>query len=163
MAELVDSFRKSLDEGDICMMADVAVTMEEDFLLDIISDLDPTASVYCKSTANKPERKSSRQIAQRRRSNSEEADGDQFHPGLSQRHRGDVEMCPSPESSLSGSDVSSSFSSGAETGAGAWETVPVVTPEQMFALGRMVKEQRSSSSMTSSVSSSFGAPESLGG
>lgn len=93
--ELVDSFRRSLDEDDVCMIADAAVTMEEDFLLDIISDLEPTASICCKNP--KAERKSARQIAQRRRP----ADIlEPTHAELSMMQR-DVGACSSPGSSMS--------------------------------------------------------------
>merc|ERR1711998_694942 len=117
--------------------------MEEAFLLDIISDIDPTASVYCKTN---PKRKSTRQIAQRRRSDALQADVDKIHVELGRKHRGDdVEMmCGSPGSSMSSEmDTSSSCSSSTLSSehSSEWMTVPVVTPEQMFALGRMVKEQ----------------------
>ena len=153
----MDSFRRSLDEGDICMMADAAVTMEEEFLLDIISDLDPTASVYCKTTSNKPEqRKSSRQIAQRRRPESVRAEVEQIHSQLALAPRGGGEFASgslSPGASMSSEmDVGSSCSTASADFGGQWTTVPVVTPEQMFAFGRMVKEQRSCSSTTSSFS-----------
>jgi len=149
--EVVEGFRKSLDEGEICMMADAAVTMEEEFLLDIISDLDPTASVYCEPT--KPERKSARRIAQRQtRLDRMPEDEDDFRPDFAMRDG----LCASPESSMSdaGSSCSSSTLSG-EISSG-WTMFPVVTPQQMFALGQMVKEQRSCSSSMSSLSSTPG-------
>ena len=143
--KIVDGFRRSLDETDICMMADAAVTMEEEFLLDIISDLDPTSSVYCAKPA---ERKSTRQIAQRKRPENLQADVEQIHSELSSLHRCDIDPCLSPGSSMSSEmDTSSCASSTLSGESSGWQSVPVVSPEQMFALGRMVKEQRSGSSL----------------
>lgn len=156
--QIVDGFRKSLDENEICMMADAAVTMEEEFLLDIISDIDPTASVYCKTSA-KPERKSTRQIAQRRRSEALREDINEMQADIFKLHRGDDASCMSPDSSMSSSCASSVASGESSSG---WTVVPVVTPEQMFALGRMVKEQRSCSSSLGSSSFSIGSVEAGG-
>jgi len=129
--EIVDGFRRSLDESEICIMADAAVAMEEEFLLDIISDLEPTASLYCGSSKRKLPG-----LVQRRR-----PDDMSFADVL--RHRGDDEPCLSPGSSFSSSEADASSHSSCESMC-EWTTVPVVTPEQMFALGRIVKQQRSS-------------------
>jgi len=145
--ELVEGFRKSLEEDDICMMADAAVAMEEEFLLDIISDIDPTASVYIPNNR----RKSTRQMAQRKRPQELQADVQKIQEEVTGAHRGEImEQCPSPGSSMSELDTSSCASStNSGESSSEWMTVPMVTPEQMFALGRMVKEQRSCSSVSS--------------
>ena len=76
---------------------------------------------------------------------------EQIHSELSALHRGDIDMCMSPGSSMSSEVDASSCNSSTVSGesSSGWQTVPVVSPEQMFALGRMVKEQRSGSSLAS--------------
>jgi len=153
--DLVDSFRKSLDEGDVCMIADAAVTMEEDFLFDIISDLEPTASVYCKESGP-GSRKSARQIAQRKRPESLKVEAEQHRAEM--EHRGDI-CCMSPSSSMSVASSCSSSTLSTEDSAG-WSVMPVVTPQQMHALGQQVKEQRSSSVLSDSAPTKTTSPKS---
>jgi hypothetical protein len=156
--EVVEGFRRSLDESDICMMADAAVAMEEDFLLDIISDIDPTASVYVEQQQQQSNRrKSARQVAQRKRPDNLQADVQKIHSELHaiQQHR-DTEVA-SPSSSMSEVDTSSCASSSMSGESSEWTAVPMVTPAQMFALGNMVKAQRSGSSLAS-FSSAADAP-----
>lgn len=143
---MVDSFRRTLDEDSICEMADAAVAMEEAFILDIIGDLEPTSSVCYKSGSTK--RKSSRQVAQRRRPENIQADADKVHHELTSLRQDEL-ACGSPVSSMSSDMDTSSCASSTLSGevSSEWTMVPVVTPEQMFALGRMVKEQRSCSSV----------------
>ena len=158
--EVVEGFRRSLDESDICMMADAAVAMEEGFLLDIISDIDPTASVYVEQQQQQSNRrKSARQVAQRKRPDNLQADVQKIHSelhALQQHHHSDNEAA-SPSSSMSEVDTSSCASSSMSGESSEWTTVPMVTPAQMFALGNMVKAQRSGSSLAS-FSSAADAP-----
>ena len=152
MSCIVDDFRRSLDEPAVGVFSDACVSMEEDFLLELICDLDPSQPVYCKTTGS---RKGACGRAQRKK------DGD---PESEDSIQVDLSLIPRPnglmEYAESDSDSSMSSFSGSVTGSfseqGEWRVDPVVTPEQMMALGRMVKAQRSTHSVDGSASFSSG-------
>lgn len=124
---MMDGIRKSLDEHDICQIADAAVELEVDFLLDIINDLNPSTSLFyqCKSSRSGHKRRSESLL-----------ESGKLH------HRTCGNTCVTLSSASSEADGSSNNYLGQSVS--VWATDPVVTPEQMFALGRIVKEQRTS-------------------
>jgi|Transcript_48321 hypothetical protein len=178
MSRIVNEFRRSLDEVASDPLSD-ACAMEEDFLLDLLEGLDPCQPVYCQMTGAK---KGAVGHAQRRNSDPYErgmkddaiqVDLSLLNPtdGLPEVYQqvavagaaGALRM-PMPFSDSS-SCSTSSFSgsvSGSFSEQDGWHAEPMVSPEQMAALGRMVKAQRSSVSTPSGSTTSPASVETGG-